>query len=243
MRDFAAHVALSHTGLGAATLALARAGGSFSRMIHDTAVRHAAVPVEQLVVETRALAGSRRHAVGTTYLEPLLDVLVHGQDVALPLGRIRPMPLEAAATAATRVWTMGWPFHAKRKLRGLRLTATDVSWSAGQGAYVEGPIAAILLLPTGRRAALAQLSGEGAAELPARRHSVRPDRPPLLVWRYQASGHRGMVTHSRGAERRGRSARCSKGMQPGQGHDDLVPLIEQLSNPGWTEVVDQLRQD
>jgi len=45
--------------------------------------------------------------------------------------------------------------------------ATDCDWSAGEGLVVEGPIAAILLLLTGRRAGLAQLSGPGALELGA----------------------------------------------------------------------------
>ena len=52
------------------------------------------------------MAGSRRHAPGITDMEPLLDVLVHGQDIAVPIGRPRTMPLDAAAAAATRVWTL-----------------------------------------------------------------------------------------------------------------------------------------
>ena len=121
------------------------------------------------------MIGSRRTAPGVTDLEPLIDVLVHGQDIAIPLGRVRPMPAQAAATAATRVWSMRWPFHAKRKLSGLRLAATDHPWSAGQGLLVEGPVAAILLLLTGRRAALPQLSGPGAAGLEAQ----LPPQPSL----------------------------------------------------------------
>ena len=49
---------------------------------------------------------------------------------------------------------MGRPFHAERRLSGFGLVATDHPWSAGQGRQVEGPIAAILLLLTGQRAAL-----------------------------------------------------------------------------------------
>ena len=61
---------------------------------------------------------------------------------------------------------MGWPFWARRRLRGLRLTATDTDWSAGQGAELRGPIQAVLLLLTGRTAAaLPQLDGSGVARL------------------------------------------------------------------------------
>ncbi len=56
---------------------------------------------------------------------------------------------------------MGWPFWARRRLRGLRLTAVDTTWTVGDGADVRGPIAAMLLLLTGRPAALPQLTGDG----------------------------------------------------------------------------------
>jgi uncharacterized protein (TIGR03083 family) len=138
-------------------------------MVCDTARRHAAVPPARLVAELRAMAGSRRRAPGVSHLEPMLDVLVHGQDIALPLGLPRAMPVAAAAAAATRVWTMGWPmsraFRARTRLRGLQLTATDVGWRAGEGRRVEGPIQAVLLLLTGRTAALDRLSGPGLDRL------------------------------------------------------------------------------
>ena len=86
-------------------------------------------------------------------MEPLIDVLVHGQDIALPLGRTRPMPTAAAAAAAQRAWDMGFPFRARKRLAGLRLAATDADWAVGSGEPVEGPIAALLLLVTGRDAA------------------------------------------------------------------------------------------
>ncbi|MFE3452055.1 hypothetical protein ACFXJ8_24355 [Nonomuraea sp. NPDC059194] len=92
-------------------------------MIHDTAVRQAELPVEQYALLLRGMVGSRRKAPGVTYLEPLIDVLVHGQDIAVPLARSRPMPTQAAATAAARVWPMLWPFRAQRKLNGFRLVA------------------------------------------------------------------------------------------------------------------------
>jgi uncharacterized protein (TIGR03083 family) len=165
VRDVAAHLTLAHAGLAFAVPALLRARGSFDRMVHDTAVAAAAAPTEDLVAGLTALVGSRRHAIGTTEVEPLTDVLVHGQDVARPLGRERPVPSAAAATAATRVWSMGWPFWARRRLRGLRLVATDSDWRAGSGAEVVGSTGDLLLLVTGRRQVLPGLSGAGVAVL------------------------------------------------------------------------------
>jgi uncharacterized protein (TIGR03083 family) len=163
VRDVAAHVAMAPQlpGVRAMLVDGLRARGSFHRLNHDVAVRHADRPTTQLVAELRQYAHSRRLPAVTNYRNILFDVLVHGQDIANPLGRQREMPLEAARAGAARVWSMGWPFWAKRKLRGVRLTATDVQWSAGDGAQVCGRIADLLLLLTGRSVVLSRLTGDG----------------------------------------------------------------------------------
>ena len=57
---------------------------------------------------------------------------------------------------------MGWPFWARRRLRGVRLAATDTDWSVGAGTELSGPIGMLLLLLTGRTAtAIPYLSGPG----------------------------------------------------------------------------------
>lgn len=102
----------------------------------------------------RAPDGSRRKAPGISHLEPLTDVLVHGQDIAVPLGLERPTPAEAAMAAASRVWPDLYPFRAARRLHGLRFVATDCDWSAGEageGGLVTGPVGVILVALTGRR--------------------------------------------------------------------------------------------
>jgi hypothetical protein len=123
----------------------------------------------------RAMVGSRRTAPFITPLEPLLDVLVHGQDITVPLGRERPVPPVPAAVAARRAWAMGFPFHARRRLAGLRLVATDGDLVLGDGAPVEGTTGDLLLV-TGRTATVDRLSGEGAHRLPTAR--VRRDGFP-----------------------------------------------------------------
>jgi uncharacterized protein (TIGR03083 family) len=169
IRDVAAHLTLpATTGMLASTVEIVRARGSFHRMVHDTAVRKGSRPVETLVADLRTTADSRRLPPGTDYRNTLLDVLVHGQDIAVPLGIGRPMPLDAAGAAADRIWAMGWPFHARRRVGGFRLDATDIAWTRGDGPLVAGPIEALLLLLAGRRASLPRLVGEGAAVLTER---------------------------------------------------------------------------
>ena len=168
VREVAAHLTLAHMGPLPAVVGLVRARGSFNAMIRDTALRQARLPVEEYAGLLRAMVGSRSKAPGVTPLEPLLDVLVHTQDMLRPLGRSRAMPVEAAATAADRAWRMGFPFGARKRLAGFRLEATDGDWAAGEGAVVTGTSAALLLLVTGRDVVAPELTGPGADQLRAR---------------------------------------------------------------------------
>ena len=164
VRDVAAHVAMAPQapGLGSMLADGIRARGSFHRLNHDVAVRHAARAPHDIVAELRMHAASRRLPAVTNYRNVLFDVLVHTQDIAIPLGRDYPMPSEAARAGASRVWAMGWPFWARHRLRGVRVLATDTDWFAGAGVELRGPIGMLLLLLTGRTAtALSHLSGPG----------------------------------------------------------------------------------
>jgi uncharacterized protein (TIGR03083 family) len=162
VREVAAHLTLAQMRLRDALGPAVRARGSFNRMVHQTAVRQAELPVEEFPARLRAMVGSRRKAPFISDIEPMLDQLVHGQDMVVPLGRTREMPREAAATAAQRAWDLNWPFGVRKRIRGFRLEASDCSWSVGEGALVEGPIRAMLMLLTGREVVLPELSGPGA---------------------------------------------------------------------------------
>jgi uncharacterized protein (TIGR03083 family) len=170
VRDVAAHVAMAPQVPSVRSMLAdgVRARGSFHRLNHDVAVRHASRPTAQIVAELRRFAGSRRLPRVTNWRNILFDVLVHGQDIAIPLARPRHMPREAARAGAATVWAMGWPFWARWRLRGFRLTATDVEWQVGDGADILGPLDALLLLLTGRAVVLPRLAGEGAAQLAQR---------------------------------------------------------------------------
>ena len=138
--------------------------------IHDAALLQAQeLSTQQIVAGIRNGMGSRRHNPGVTALETLTDILVHSQDIAIPLGVDLPMRPSLSALAASRRWDTRetWLATVNRQLpwANYRLNATDTDWRRGQGPEVAGPIGAILLLLTGRTAALEQLAGEGANTL------------------------------------------------------------------------------
>jgi uncharacterized protein (TIGR03083 family) len=166
VRDVATHLTQAHMGYRDALVGAVRARGSFDRMIRDAALRAGPLSPEECSRRIRAMAGSRRTAPFISPLEPLIDVLVHGQDIAVPLGRERPVPPVPAAVAARRAWDLGFPFRARKRLVGLQLRATDGDLVLGEGAPVEGTTGDLLLLVTGRTATGHRLSGEGAQRLP-----------------------------------------------------------------------------
>jgi len=136
VRDVAAHVAMTPTAPSMGTLLrqLARARGDLWAAGAQVAVDHARRPTGELVEQLRRDAALRSMPRVTNPDNILMDALVHGQDVAVPLGIDRPMPTAAAEAAFARVWGMGWPFHARRRLAGLRLVATDADVDVGAGA-------------------------------------------------------------------------------------------------------------
>lgn len=91
-----------------------------------------------------------------------LDHLVHNQDMRRPTGEPRSIPEERLRRALDLVRTEGNPmFKPKKAVAGLRVRATDISWSAGDGPLVEGPGEALIVAAAGRREALDDLEGEG----------------------------------------------------------------------------------
>ena len=167
VRQVAAHLALQNTTwsmMPRAMLDSVRHGG-MNGAIHAMGCRHAELPVQVIIGEIRDRIGVWRPLPTVTFRETAIDYLVHGQDIAVPLGRTLPMPPGLAVIAADRVWSRPRMFHARKKLAGYRLVADDAPWAARQGHEISGPVGALLLLLTGRPAALPQLSGPGAAGL------------------------------------------------------------------------------
>ncbi|QBX54647.1 maleylpyruvate isomerase family mycothiol-dependent enzyme [Nocardioides seonyuensis] len=114
---------------------------------------------ESVLADFATYDGSTRTVPGTTRKEALIDVLLHTQDILRPLGRSHDMPPDAAAAAADRVRVLGW--LTGWGARGVRLEATDVDWSHGEGLLVRGPMQELLMVFTGRSKAARDLEGDG----------------------------------------------------------------------------------
>jgi uncharacterized protein (TIGR03083 family) len=180
-----AHLVMTPAGephVGAMAKALVRARGHLWEAGRDMAVSYASRDPQELLASLREAADARTKPVFVISRNILLDLVVHGQDIAVPLGLRRPVPDDAAVPVLQRIWAMGWPFHARRRMTGVHLqchgdTATDVVWEVGSGPLVRGPAGDMALLMTGRTgAALPQLTGPGVQIIADRVHAAGAPR-------------------------------------------------------------------
>ena len=150
VRDVAAHLTFSQTPLRNLLWPAVPAGLRYDTLVRDTALR-SPLTHRQIVDTLRGFAGSRRRIAFITDLEPLIDVLVHTQDICQPLGIGHPMPVDAAAAATNRVLATPRPLRRWAPPSGARLVATDADWAYGAGPERRAPMQTHLLALTGRQ--------------------------------------------------------------------------------------------
>lgn len=97
----------------------------------------------------------------------LLDAVVHHQDFRRPLGLPRSIP-EERLVECLRFAPLAVPLGTYSRIRGLRLTATDVGWSVGHGPSVTDPGESLLMAMAGRKLTYDDLDGPGVATLLSR---------------------------------------------------------------------------
>lgn len=163
VRDVAGHLALVPTITTWQMLAAApRARFNPNRINTLLAVRAGSVDTWEIVQKLRNHADDRTTAKALDTRNALFDVIVHSQDISIPLGRTFPVPVDFTLLGLDRVWAMGWPFNAQRRLAGRTFTATDTDWTVGSGPEVSGSALSLLLLFTGRTStAQRELVGPG----------------------------------------------------------------------------------
>jgi uncharacterized protein (TIGR03083 family) len=167
-RDVLAHItagAEGAFGLGAIVGGLLRHRFNYDHWIAvDGRTRGQQQPATTLAALRSAAATGRaqpeRHAI-----KDLMHVLIHGQDICRPLGIKRDLPASHVIPTANFVVNDALIFGAKKRIAGLKPTATDMEWSHGDGPEVTGPAEALVMVMAGRLVALDDLSGEGKPRL------------------------------------------------------------------------------
>jgi uncharacterized protein (TIGR03083 family) len=172
IRDVLAHVtagAEGAFGVGAIFRGMLRHRFDYNRWVAaDGQVRGQQDPAVVLQALRKA-AANRKPRSGARPVRGLMHVLIHGQDMCRPLGITRDLPEAHLVPVADFVKDDVHIFVAKKRIAGLKLSATDMDWSHGDGPEVTGPAEALVMMMAGRSVALGDLSGEGTAALATRR--------------------------------------------------------------------------
>jgi uncharacterized protein (TIGR03083 family) len=145
----------------------AASGFRFNTFAAKGVARHAMQTPASLLAQYSETA-SRTTAPPGPKVTWLAEAVIHGEDIARPTGRsvsVSPVALVVVADFCRGSTPL---LHGKQRSAGLRLRATDVDWTIGDGLEVSGPAASLILAITGRKPALSDLSGDGVETLRSR---------------------------------------------------------------------------
>jgi uncharacterized protein (TIGR03083 family) len=166
VKDVVAHV-ISYEELSTAQLVKRFAKGWIVRTNQIGVDEFASLSPQQLLGFLRNHLQPRGLTAGFGGMIALVDGTIHHQDIRRALDRPRTVPPDRLERVLGLV--PGNPrLGAGRRIRGLRLRATDVNWVHGKGPEVTGPGEALLMAMSGRPAAVDDLTGPGRDTLAAR---------------------------------------------------------------------------
>lgn len=154
--------------MGPFLIGMLKSGMSFNRCMGREGLELGAAAPSELLGHFRKTVGMHRTPPGAKPEIMLTDLVCHSGDIRRPTGMSRNVPEATLLTVAETARRIGFPLQAKKRVAGLRMTATDTDWSAGEGPSVEGPLASLIFVMAGRRAPLEDLSGEGKQILQSR---------------------------------------------------------------------------
>jgi uncharacterized protein (TIGR03083 family) len=142
---------------------LQRYGGDFTRFSDEIAERDSQLPPTELVAVLRDNADTPWAPLGGGLTGALSHDVIHGLDITWPLGLEYEIPALAATTVLDALTEPGGRSLFGFPLDGIRVTATDVDWSAGHGDELTGRSRDLVPLLAGRAVPHEPFAGAGAA--------------------------------------------------------------------------------
>ena len=142
-----------------------RSGFSVDRANLRTAAAWSGRSVEELLARLRAnlLPGGITRLSG--WRVALQDAVVHHQDIRRPLAHPRTIPAERIVGVLECLVDPPTLTGLQSRAPGLRVEATDIGWSWGDGALVSGKGEAVMMALAGRGSVVDELTGPGVSLL------------------------------------------------------------------------------
>jgi uncharacterized protein (TIGR03083 family) len=148
--------------LGRFVLELAKGFGSFDKANDRLAREEAERPTADLIARYDERLDKRSTPPGLGASAPLSDILLHSLDVRLPLGLPCDRPAERYEPALGLLFDRRGQLAFVPKGRpDLRWVATDHEWAHGTGDEVQGTMADLALVASGRGVRIDALTGPG----------------------------------------------------------------------------------
>jgi uncharacterized protein (TIGR03083 family) len=144
-----------------------KAGFNFDKTVDRDLRNYSAGSPADVKARYDAIITSNPKPPGPAYVA-LGEVMVHGEDIRRAQGTRGDHPEEHLVTLAEMYKKTGLPLHGKKRVAGLKLRATDVEWSTGDGPEVSGPCMSLIMGMVGRTGALADCEGDGLETLRTR---------------------------------------------------------------------------
>jgi uncharacterized protein (TIGR03083 family) len=144
---------------------LQRAGGDFTTFSDEIAARDSELPPAEMISAMRENADTPWSPPGGGLAGALSHDVIHGLDISWPLALEYEIPERAMTQVLDSVTSQGSQTLFGFPLAGVRVTATDLGWSAGQGAKLTGHSRDLLPLLAGRRIPRERFDGDGVARV------------------------------------------------------------------------------
>ena len=144
-----------------------KAGFNFDKTVDTDLRSYAQGTPADVKARYDAIITSNRKPPGPAYVA-LGEVMVHGEDIRRSQGGKGEHPTEHLVALAEMYKKTGAPLRAKKRLVGLKLEATDVDWSTGDGPEVRGPCMSLIMGMVGRAGRLDDCEGAGVETLRSR---------------------------------------------------------------------------
>ena len=176
VRDVATHVVSYDELSKASTVATFLLGGLRVGKVNKVALnRYQNLATDQIIDLVARNQRPKGLASGFKGGIALTDGTIHHQDIRRALGMPRVIPKHRLVPVLD--FSLGAPtLPSSGNSKGLRLVATDINWSSGEGPEVSGPGEALLMAVAGRPDLLEELTGNG---LPILRQRVTRRGPAI----------------------------------------------------------------
>ena len=142
---------------------LQRHGGDFTKFSDEIAERDSKLPPAELVAALRDNAETPWSPPGGGLTGALSHDVIHGLDIAWPLGLGVEIPEPATTTVLDALISTGSRTLFGFPVEGIRVAATDVDWSTGHGAELTGRSRDLIPLLAGRAVPRELFDGDGVA--------------------------------------------------------------------------------